>query len=104
MKKLVFRDKEFFADRIIKTENSIIFVVADKEVNRLHPLSSNINEYKIYNENGSIGHWDDVFHEEILTTGTDTMRLIYALLKENSKLEAQLGELEERMKNLEGGI
>lgn len=93
MKKLVFRENEFCAEKIIKTEKSIIFYINNEEVNRLQPISAS-DEYKVYNEDGTVSCFDEgCFATEMITTGTDLMRLIYAIMKENSILKAEITAL-----------
>ncbi|MCY6957906.1 hypothetical protein [Clostridium brassicae] len=94
MKKLIFKDKEFLAEKIVKTEKSIIFYINNEEINRLQPLCTDLNEYRVYNEDGSLGQFDTMcFNENVVTTGTDLMRLLYAVLKENTNMQAEIEKL-----------
>ncbi|WP_125153681.1 hypothetical protein [Clostridium rectalis] len=94
MKKLVFKDKEFWAEKIIKTKTSIIFYVGNEEVNRLQPIGKDVSQYRIYNEDGSLGQFDTMsFNKNVVTTGTDLMRLLYAVLKENTYLKKELQKI-----------
>lgn len=94
MKKLIFKDKEFMAEKIVKTEKSIIFYINNEEVNRLQPLSNNLNEYRVYNEDGSLGKFDTMcFNENVVTTGTDLMKILYAVMKENTNMKSEIEKL-----------
>lgn len=94
-KTLKFRDKEFTADFIVKTEKSIIFYnKSNEEINRLQPLSPNLSDYVIYNADGTIGTFDTAnFNSNVISTGTDMMRIIYALMKENTQMKADIAKL-----------
>lgn len=95
MKKLVFKDREFYAEKIVKTEKSIIFYINNEEVNRLQPLGLDLTEYRIYNADGTLGEFDSMeFSNNVITTGTDLMRLLYAIMKENTVLQAKIKLLE----------
>jgi hypothetical protein len=99
LKKLVFRGKEFEAYKITKNDKSIIFYdEKNVEIYRLQPLSQDLTEYVVYDENENVCSFDcNDFNTNIITTGTDVMRLIYAIMKENT-------ELKERIETLEGGV
>lgn len=96
MKKLVFRNKEIYAEKFIKCGNAIIGILNNKEIERLQPISD-IKEYKIYNEDGTIGTFDeDVFN--VSTPTTDIIRLIHAMMKEISYLQQEVSNLKEANK------
>lgn len=93
-KKLVFRNQEFTADFIVKTEKSIIFYNSNnEEINRLQPINPN-ETYTVYNSDGTVGMFDVAnFNTNVISTATDVMRLLYAVMKENTQMKADIAKL-----------
>lgn len=93
-KKLIFRNQEFVADIIVKTEKSIIFYNKDnEEINRLQPINP-LETYTIYNDDGTVGTFDTAnFNTNVISTATDVMRLLYAVMKENTQMKADIAKL-----------
>lgn len=96
MKKIVFRDKEFYAEKFIKCGNAIVGITNNKEIGRLQPISD-VKEYKIYNEDDTIGTFDEDIYN-VNTATTDTIRLIHAMMKEISYLQQEVSNLKEANK------
>lgn len=90
MKKLIFRDREFYADKFVKNEKSIIFYIGDIEINRLQPICTN-ETYTVYNQDGTVGEFDKYeLQQEAITTATDMMKLLYVVMKELNNVESQI--------------
>lgn len=97
MKTLKYADRQIQADKFVRTQDSIIGYINDIESIRIHPLSSSFT-YTIYNEDGTIGTFDD--DVGINSSATDLLKLVYVMMKEINTLQTDVTNLQQEVANL----